>query len=453
MPFPEVVVSQVETEVVDGSGPGVAPAYYRYGNASMVYDPMAARWTFPGYRWQLTLTGTPPGKDQTAVAGVLVHHEHAEPAVTPWFLEKAVGSRLQRITRMEGEFDPAALHQFLVPGATTPYAVTSFTYGAIKGPLTAEPEAPLDCGGDYPGDFFVVTDLCRASGIAYRATTRTWEGSAPTVGQSVEAGQRITSVDSWGRPTATHAEGDTRRLDDDVCTSITYGDGTPFPSVITSVTQSDCGLATGTPITLASSRMLYDNLPFGQVGVGRVTARWVDRYEEGVFLGTFQEGAYTYDEHGQIATVTSARTLGGASVRAVTHTRDAFGLSVVETTETASDVDHTFIRRAQASTWPSRGTITTDPSGVVTTVELDALGRPHRTTVEAEGGKWTLRRFTYLDQGRRIVAESFPGSTPAGGEAAAVDRLRATTVIDALGRERFTQCRWARETAGISSGS
>ena len=443
VPFPEIVVSHVETTVLDGSGPGLAPVHYRYGNATMAYDAMSARWTFPGYRWQLVLAGHPWTKDEvTTVTGVLTRYEYDEQAAPPisQFVEKVVRGRLAKVSRLEGSFDLPSLHQFLPPANGAPFAETTFTYAVRKEALTAEPESNLDCALDYPlGDTVTVTDLCRARGYVYQQAIRAWEGTVPSVNHSTEAGSRVLAIDAWGRPTSTHDQGDLRRTDDDVCTLITYGNGAPFPSVVTSVTLTDC-IVDGTSRILARSRFLYDNQPFGSVTVGRLTQRWVDRYDATGFLGTFLDESYTYDGFGEIATAVSVRTLGGASTRTIGFVRDGFGASITSTSETASDVGRTFTKTIQASTWPSRGASSIDQAGIKTAVELDAVGRPRRETVEASGNRWTLRQITYPTDpaDRKIIVDTFPGNTLAGSEASA-PRQRTTTLLDALGRARFTQ--------------
>ncbi|MBL8620880.1 MAG: hypothetical protein JNK64_06235 [Myxococcales bacterium] len=49
VPFPEIVVDRVKTEVVDGSGPSLAATYYRFGDARYEYDGASTSWRFAGY--------------------------------------------------------------------------------------------------------------------------------------------------------------------------------------------------------------------------------------------------------------------------------------------------------------------------------------------------------------------------------------------------------------------
>ncbi|MBL8620881.1 MAG: hypothetical protein JNK64_06240 [Myxococcales bacterium] len=395
----------------------------------------------------MTLSGIESVKDgRPNVRGVLVASDFDPTAPAgAAFGEQARRGHLLATSQAAGDFDPTALDPYLLPNSTSPFSAASFTYGTLERPVAsgANVWSFFDCRDQADGAAVWTTPAdCQANGFYYQQTARAWEGAPLPGTDNLYAGSTVTAVDEWGRVLSMRAEGDLRRTDDDTCTTVTYGSGAPFPSVVTSSVTTDCGTRTGTAITLAASRYLYDGLPFGQVSVGRLSSRWVDRYDaNGVNLGTYQAGAYLYDGYGEVNVVIASRALGGAATRTTTITRDAFGSTVTNISESATGVPTVLAQKTAASTWASVGTATTDPSGVTTKVERDGFGRPTRTIVEANGQRWTLERLTYDDStaGRRLVQESFPGSTPVGAEATASDVQRTTIVFDALARVRFSE--------------
>ncbi len=437
VPFPEIVVSDVTTEVVDGSGPSLATVYYRYGDAAYEYDGMSASWSFPGYQKTLTLTGLPD--DRARVRGIVTLTQRG-PAFAPGagFVDKVKAHRVQSVSYVEGSFDPDALHDYFAPGAATAFAETRYEYTARTAAYgSASTFVPYDCGEMLQGYWTQGQDDCRATGYVHTTAQRSWEGTPLPSLDNAYTGSSVTAIDSWGRVTASRADGDLRRADDDVCTLLTYGNGAPFPSVVTSVTVTDCGVEGQAPRVLGRSRLLYDNLPFGMGGVGRVTSRQVDRFDAaGNPLGGFETERFAYSALGQIAQITADRTTGAAATRVTTLTRDAFGASVTNVSEVASDVGITLTQKFKASVWPDVPATATATSGVITTVYADGFGRSLRTETKAGGRTWTSERVTYDDSptARRVIVETFPDS-----DDQAADASRSTTVFDALMRVRYTQ--------------
>lgn len=448
VPVPEIVVSAVNVSVDDLSAPDNRTTYYAYGDARYGYDGMAARWAFLGYGRHIEVSGRISTKTGIPlVSGVLAAYDFGAPALpNASFADLATASKLQRVTMAEGDFDPEHLDPYLLPGSITPFAGADYGYAAVQRPASWEETQNLnrlyDCGEFDHGAAIGAPEGCTRNGLVYQATAQRWEGIAMPSVDNVLTGSSVVSVDAWGRPTQVRDSGDLRRNDDDVCQVISYANGTPFPSVVTSVTTTDCGSKDGTVHTLAASRLLYDGLPFGQVSRGRVTSRYLDRYDATGYLGTFLAGTYGYDTTtGELQIITSSRTLGSAATRTTQFAYDAFGLTTVSTTSNSSDVSATFTSAAAVSTWPSIGAASTDPSGITRRVEFDAFARPTRRTVEAGGTRWTLEQIQYDDDPghRRVTVDLFPGTTLTGNEANEPRRQRATTVLDALARPRFSQ--------------
>jgi hypothetical protein len=402
VPFPEIVVDRVKTEITDDSGPSTAATYYRFGEARYEYDGASTRWAFTGYRRQLVLSGIEGMKDgRPNVRGVLTASEFDTSATAGApFAERAERGHLKSTSRSEGDFDPSNLDPYLAPNGVTPVAAASFTYGSLQRPLgslsTLVGEFFNDCADEASGaPAWSTWERAWKNGFYYQSSTRAWEGAPLPSGDNLYAGSTVTAVDEWGRVRAARADGDLRRDDDDTCTTVTYGDGQPFPSVVTSMVLTDCGAKSGTPRTLAATRYLYDGLPFGQVSIGRLSSRWVDRYDAaGNLLGTYQTGAYLYDAFGEVSAVISTRSLGGAATRTASITRDPFGATVVQVSEAASDVATTVAQTA--ATFCRFSAPTTYAAGVKRRDEHDSFGRPVRARpgggAALDAGACTLRR-------------------------------------------------------------
>jgi hypothetical protein len=63
VPFPEIVVSAVQTTATRSSGGDLAETQYAYGGADLVFDPALDTFTFPGYRRRVELR-IPTGQTQ-----------------------------------------------------------------------------------------------------------------------------------------------------------------------------------------------------------------------------------------------------------------------------------------------------------------------------------------------------------------------------------------------------
>ncbi len=464
VPFPEIVVGETGTLVLDGSGPHLAPTYYAYGGATMVYDPLAVSWVFPGYRRQVALRGKTERAGDVSITGMvtITDRDPTAPAGSTYDQQVTAG-RVGTVSRFEMTMVPRP--ELLLGWNGTPiHAQATQTHGAVVfsdqqggGPPVVAPEA-LECGDldPFTGEL-VGTGMCRTAGVVQTRSNESWEGSAaPPSLANVMSGSVVTSGDQFGRPTRLVGKGDLRRTDDDVCTEIMYA--TPasdekflvesaFPSVVSSIVLTDCGWGRakdaqlGTPTILSAAHFRYDGLPLGQVERGRLTARDVDRYGPDGFLDGHEVEAFTYNELGEIESSTSTRSLSTGATQATWFAYDDFGATVTQLGTQASDTTANLVATAATSTWPSSGSRETDHAGVTTEITYDGHGRMLREIAKTATQKTTRRRFQYQDATipRRLILETYPGTTPAGAEDAATDRVRAHTTLDALGRTRFTQ--------------
>ncbi len=464
VPFPEIVVGETGTRVLDGSGPNLAPTYHAYGGAQMIYDPLAASWVFPGYRRHVAMRGKPERAGDSSIAGLvtITDRDPAAPAGST-YADQVTAGRVSQVSRFETTTVPQP-ELFLGWNGTPIHAQATQTHGAVVlasgqgggGPPIVAPEA-LECGDlDPVSGELVGTAMCRIAGLAQPRSSESWEGSAaPPSLANLMSGSVVTSGDRYGRPTGLSGKGDLRRTDDDVCTAISYATPasdekfpveSPFPSVVSSIVLTDCGLGRikdgeqGTPAILSAAHFRYDGLPLGQVARGLLTARDVDRYGPSGYLDGHEVEAFTYNELGEVETSTSTRSLSSGATQATWFTYDGFGATVTQLGTQASDTTASLVATAATSTWPSGGSAETDHAGLTTLVTYDAHGRMVREIARTSAQKTTRRRFQYQDTApRRMTLETFPGTTLAGAEDAATDRIRAHTTLDALGRARFTQ--------------
>ncbi len=448
-PFPEVVVAETGTRTADGSA-GLAPTYFAYGRAKLTFDALSGRWTFPGYGRQVTLTGT-PGKRGKVDGVVTVAYRAPSAAPHASYAAQVTANQIARTIRIEGSFLPANLSDYL-HGASPPlpeHAETKVTPAALQlVDHLATSSPPLDCAGlDRASGRPVGSAMCGSAGIVYSQRTESWEGDAPPPSsRNIRAGAGVDEVDFYGRPTRMRNDGDLSRDDDDVCTLVAYAvprDGGAFPSVPSSIVVTNCRKkeADGGANVLSAVRFRYDGLPEGEVIVGRLSHRISDRYDATGYLGSHVVDEVEYDQFGEISNVRVPRLLGTPATRETTIVRDLFGATVTAVTEKASDVGVAFERRSRSSSWPSLGVTEIDHAGIASVARFDSLGRLRLAYTDGPSGKIVTQRIQYEDDaaGRRMISDVFPGGTQVAEVDSATDRQRSYTVLDALGRARFTQ--------------
>jgi len=455
LPYPEVVVTAVRTGVTDGSAPDSAPTYYGYGRPSLSYDPLAGRWMFDGYARTVMVSGTPNQWVPGAVDGVVTINDRNPPAPPGASYADHILSRQWTGTSMIERWavSPTMVPQFLQwPAMAFAGKTTGFRTQQLVQTQWPTGDARYDCADLVPHTGSPIGGgLCGAAGLVQVLGTESWEGwVGPPGTSSVWSAARVETIDEWGRPLRMHDQGDTRRTDDDRCTTIAYAataDGRPFPSVPSRVTTDDCGL--GSPevhdnpplITLASTGYRYDELPEGTVHAGLLTSRTVDRFAGGVYLDTIEGETLEYGTFGQVTKAHSTRLLGTPVTRETTITYDAFKASATGVAIDATDLPPRS-STTLVSTWPSHPSTSISPSGAVTTVARDGLGRPLTVSTRPAGGAdTTLRRMTYHDGDdgtwRRVDVDVFPVGTTPGSEDTATDRQRDEVVLDAFGRPRY----------------
>ncbi len=454
---PEIVVAQTQVLIEDGSAADSVITRYAYGEADSRYDPTLNRMVFTGYRRQVTLVGgrgTRTGP--TEVFGHAVVTERRPPAAFAAAHDELVlGGRVVEIRRFEGNLpmDPRVL---LDPTANLGQlrAKSTLTYGVVELP-TAAPTSfgLLDCIDvevEHSSPHFAA--ICSHAAVVYAKTSFSWHGTqSPDEGAAnVALLTDVVKVDALGRPTETVDYGDTRTVADDRCITIQYANATdPAAPQITApagIWTTDCGwikakyypgggFEAGDPVVIAGRRFVYDALPEGEVGRGRLTSSILERYDTstGEPLGDFVVETTAHDELGNIRHVTSERLLGTIASRTTTFEYDAFDLTTTSSSESASDVAQPpFVQRREASVWPSVPLVESGINGERTILARDALGRTIQSRVIGGSIDHVVATFMYVDEpgGRKVVQTTY----------AASDRAERSHVhLDALGRTRFTQ--------------
>lgn len=454
VPFPEIVVGESGALVLDGSSVSLAPTYFAYGRAEMIYDPLAVAWVFPGYRRQVALRGT---AFRDAVEGMvtITDLDPALPAGVP-YVEQVAANRVRAVTSFEVTArSPASFLTWTGFPANAQRTFQNRGYELANQQGTNPIVLPhaLECGDlDPESGELIGTTMCWMAGGHYVETSESWAGDLPPPwGDNALAGSVVEELDRFGRPTRISGKGDLRRTDDDVCTSITYAKPaglteTAFPSVVSTVVLTDCGWGEadgdrpGTPQILSAVHFRYDDLPLGQVERGLLTSRDVDRYGPGGFIDSYEVEELSYNDLGRVETTSSTRSAGASTTQYAKFAYDAFGATVTAVTTGASDVGTSIETTSSTSTWPSHMSVSTDLHGVKSIVEYDGHGRVKREAVQTSSEANTRALYEYDDgMPRRVIVDTFPVTAEIGDEHQAAVRRRSLTVFDALGRARYTQ--------------
>ncbi|RKH73676.1 RHS repeat domain-containing protein [Corallococcus aberystwythensis] len=474
VPFPEIVVTSVETTGTQGLGGTLSATRYAYGGAELVYDSALQAFTLAGYQRSISTRSTalaPPA--QQGFYAQLIYNGFATvtdtyPLPAPFattkaerFLRQGLAGRVRDITQLTVQnTDPWPLLSVDVANDSRRVNATHVEWDAKLFEETRRPNinlhdcidmiAPLDFDVSLEDSETSATafDLCSAHGFLYTKSSGTWRGTAaPPSTANVGTGAEVRAVDDYGRVLNVLYRGDVNRSDDDLCVETVYA--TP---VGTAARRLDAPRSRRywycdkTPyVTYAAESWLYDGLPAGSVSEGRNTSRTRDRYNviTGTYLDSVRVNDATYNPvTGNPVTVTTEREDGALRVSSLTY--DAFGLMPVT-------------QRVDATGLPALVTTTTlDPVSLAPVsvldqnqtrsgTDYDGYGRPVRATVTPPGGSLgVLMTTSYLGfsgtdpLGRRMAARIFSDPVTPGTEASA-PATTATVFLDELGRERRTE--------------
>jgi RHS repeat-associated protein len=472
VPFPEIVVSSVQTADMLGLGGTLAATRYAYGNAEMIFDSALDAFTLPAYGRSVELRVIPGQGDEIDGLATITDTYGLDP-----FIPKASEScsrpdsncehfgRYLRAGRVRDRTvlknigtDPWTL---LVIDITTDSRRIAATHNDSTPRLFEEPAVqgadPMDCiDMMFPYDFRMSFgynlgggsyNVCSAHGFLYVSATDSWRGdAAPPSASNVATRSQIVEIDDYGRVTSVWHENDHFRGDDDICIETHYAVPTGQNAPLLSAPQSrrvwDCNRE-GTR-SLAVEYFEYDNLPSGQVSRGHVTSHVVERRatDDGSWLGTLRAFDVTYDAAGNPWTIKNQREDG--AVRTLTMEYDPFGIANVR-----MKVDATGMQPRESQIGRDLLSLElltiTDANLTQRGVDRDGFGRVVRSTFTPPGGALgVLSTISYLGflnvdpLGRRVVTTIFGDAVLPGNLDTAIGRT-TTVYLDELGRARRTE--------------
>lgn len=469
VPFPEIVVTSVQTVGSQQLGGTLSATRYAYGGAELMYDSALQAFVLPAYQRsvELHVLSVVGGRAEglatlTDTYPLVPFTSQPKPERFGRYLQ---AGKVRDVTVLSGDVntDPWTM---LTTDVTTDARRRAGTHYTWTARLFEEPAIPgasaLDCFEMiYPLDFLSSWvdgvdgyNTCSAHGFVYGSTTDSWRGqAAPPSTQNVATHSEVRDVDDYGRVlTLLHGK-DAHRGDDDLCVETRYavpvGTNERVLSAPTSRWFWDCNKN----VTFASESWTYDGLPPGSVSAGHVTAHLLDRRSTstGAVLSTVREYNARYDAAGNLLSVTRKREDGAS--RTTTLGYDPFGLMLVVEHVDASGLP------------PFESSITLDPISLaplsstdanLTThgTDFDGYGRPVRSTVTPAGGSMgVMAMSTYLGfsgtdpLGRRILNTVFSDPVSPGREGDAPGRT-GTVFLDELGRSRRTELALGSDHAG-----
>jgi len=468
VPFPEIVVSRVQTTGSRGLGGSLAATSYAYGKPIWIFDPIRDGFRMAAYGRTIELRVAPFG----SVAGPQTVATITDALPLPdWKLTLTPDERFARYLRAGQVSDVTVFAAGIGddPWALLPIDVTSdsrrigATHYETRARLFNEASTgSFDCLDImFPYDWRTsftynlgpqwAFDSCTSHGLEYTWLVTTWRGSAgPPSDANVQTSTNLANsngvdaIDDFGRPTRVVYRNDFHRADDDVCVDISYptpvGTGARVLSAPWQHKVSDCDNGT----TYAFDYSEYDGLPGGSIAAGLLTSRTVERHaaDSGARLDTIRQFDVAYDAAANPSVITRQREDGAIQTSKLQY--DPFGLVVAHAHTDATGV-------------PSTDVFTTmDPISLDTTsvqdengsqhgMRYDGFGRPTMLTVtpSTTGLIGALATFGYVNfaagntSGRYVTQTTFTDPVPLANVGATVGRT-STTYLDELGRERYT---------------
>lgn len=472
LPFPEIVISSVETTGTQSLGGTLAGSRYAYSNGEMVFDSALDRYGFSGYERVVEVNLYGPQPDVTTPGGAISVAGQATINDT-WPLAPFTNAltKQERWLRMQRIGHPRDF--FMLRGVVDPNPwsllsvdvndsrVIGVTHQDWDAKLYELPQSAnqnlVDClEMTVPLDFQLTLassgtnslDVCRAHGFAFAVSGNSWYGASPPPSDNnIQTKSEAITVDDFGRSIVTEYDNDVFRADDDICVANTFATPTAtVPRMLSALAARrvyPCGKGDDTNITVASESWVYDGLPAGAVADGHPTSHNIDRRATGTgaLLNTVHKFDAMYDATGNVVTL---RTQRDGATRTVTLGYDSFGLVPTGTTISATGVpSNVYVTSYDpVSLQPLSST---DANQTKRGIDFDGFGRPVRVTVTPSGGSLgvvsvvSYLGFTSPDSnGRRITAKTFSDPVPPANVSTSVGRT-GTTFLDELGRERRTE--------------
>lgn len=465
VPFPEIVVSSVQTTGTQGLGGSLSATRYAYGGAEMFYDSTVDRFVVPGYRRSVTLRSLPAAAKSRAPAVATVVDAYP---LALWTAAANQNERFGRYLRLGKVRDVTILGGDL---PTTPWELLPINVATDSRRLAAihydwqtrtfdQPAGPsenelcLDLVQPYDFDLSLTAlgsnafDPCSAHGFISPLAVTSWRGTeAPPSTSNVEVGSSVRSVDAYGRVLSVLYANDLHRGDDDLCVDIEFAASIGPDERVLSAPASrkvwECTRGPGGTV-LSLERWEYDGLAQGSVGAGRITGHTLQRRasDSGELFGTVRDFDATYDPAGNPFTLTSKRDDG--VVRTQTLRFDPFGLVPIRTETTGTGVPALgvtfFVDPVSLDVVSAK-----DANSSVQGTMFDGFGRPVLATVEApQGPSGAIVSLMYSGfsggdpLGRRVIVKEVTDPVAPASFAEGTGRT-STFHFDELGRSRFTE--------------
>jgi RHS repeat-associated protein len=453
VPFPEIVVTSIETVATLGLGGSLTAVNYAYGAAKMYFDPLSDSFTTRGYETVVEVYGTGLEQGQASHAIVRLLNPLAPPS--PGMTAEQRFERYQTSGRPSHTFfvgysvprDPWILLGSFDPWLDSRRLGASHQDWKTKHlPVTTTNANTVDCedvpnpyGWTEPGTGL---PICSSRGFTYVKSSDSWTGTQAPPGSfsNVESRYEVLGIDDHANVLSFRNENDRSIPDDDVCTTSTYAmpvAGARIFSAVAAQVSTDCGPHDHHQVLRADS-WEYDGLAPGKVDAGRVTSHSVERFNasSGASLGVVREYEAVHDSVGNLEYVVTARD---DATRSVEIFYDAYGLAPI-----GSRLDASGLPPVQVSTTRDPLTLAirsqSDANGSASGQALDGFGRPTTTTVTPSGGTLGVTSTTTYGgfQGasaRSVRTKTFADPVPAGTEDTAAGR-ETITYLDELGRTK-----------------
>jgi RHS repeat-associated protein len=450
VPFPQIVVTQIEQTAENGLGNPLAPVRYAYGAPEFIYHPLLGRWIFNGYRRRVELIGEPSTTPGFINGAAKISDALASTELAGDSDRLALTGRVRDINFVTGwlSSDPRTLLVDIALASANGNQHVTWRTQALPGNVPILVPLEEECyqtpPPQAPGIFGDLV-LCRRSMTPYVAEQTAWEGDHPyPSSDSVASRTEVTAVDDYARPTNIRKEGDRARTDDDYCVDISYASqvtGAPFTFASPrAVYAYDC--ANHAKI-FSGVRYLYDGLPEGLVGIGVPSGRIVERHDvsTGALLEEISSGTVERDEFGNPVQLTRNRPDGATATTRLTY--DAFGLKPIRTETTASGLAQPLVAEVSRDPNTLLPLTVVYPNGMAAHNSFDQFGRLTNLSISLPGDttKYVVLQSAFLRfdgaPGGREVRHRFYHRWTNQSNAGTADPAAVTTyteVLDELGR-------------------
>ncbi len=453
VPFPEIVVTSVETTGAYGLGGTLSAVRYAYGDAEMFFDPALDSFTMRAYGRSVEVHGT--GREAWEADFAIIRQTYGLPAFVSGMTDAERFGRYEKAGRLSDVYvlsnnvqrDPWEVLATFDPFIDSRrIANEHYEWDSRYVPLQ-QYSISEDCADIVDPYNWSQTWLprCAARGFAYRKARETWLGTQPPPSSwsNVQTRYEVLEVDDFGNVLRANNENDRNISEDDLCVEMTYAQPTASARIFSALaTRRITNCMPGEEVrTLSFDTWEYDALPVGSVAVGRSTSHTIERHatDDGQQLdpAPIREYEAGYDGVGNANYVVSAREDG--AVRVLETTYDEFGLVPVGTSVDGSGLSplDTSIDR-DAVTLEARSQL--DANGTRWGREVDGYGRVTRATVQPPNGALGVVSTTSYDgfsgpdpRQRTIHVTSFADPIPPGEVGSATGRERIV-YLDEIGR-------------------